>query len=513
MTDPASKKIPEESDEARAREERPAARAADPEKELQARRPALGERAAGRVQVLDDRGEAVREEQRARVPVARASGRDTQDAPFEGSDAGLVARSRSDAAPADKPVPKQVRRAVPLDGAGGLPPSTDHAAVRGRIDGFDKRAKARPRLRHLLVLLSFLLFVAGPIGISAWYLWNRAGDQFASQLGFLVQSEDSAMPVDALTGLVGGLTKSSSTNTDILFKFIQSQALVEKVDQRINLREVWSRNAEQDPVFAYRGGPSIEDLYAHWQRQVKLSYDQGTLDIRVLAYDPVDAQRIAQLIMDESQIKINEINDVSRQDRLRYAQEDLDRSLARLKEARNAVSTFRTQNQIIDPAAYATGQEGVLTTLQQQLAEALIQLGIVRSNAPSGDQRVDQAQLRVDVIREQIEAERARISGGGTVPANAGEAATTSDLFGRYEALEVDRQFSETVYTTALANYERARSEADRQSLYLAAYVLPTLAQIPEYPQRLRLMLILGGFLTLGWLVGVMIYYSIRDRR
>ena len=58
-----------------------------------------------------------------------------------------------------------------------------------------------------------------------------------------------------------------------------------------------------------------------------------------------------------------------------------------------------------------------------------------------------------------------------------------------------------------------ARAEANRQSRYLAAYVKPTLAQEAEYPERAKLLLILGGFLMLLWVIGVLIYYSLRDRR
>ena len=41
----------------------------------------------------------------------------------------------------------------------------------------------------------------------------------------------------------------------------------------------------------------------------------------------------------------------------------------------------------------------------------------------------------------------------------------------------------------------------------------PTLAQEAEYPERAKLLLILGGFLMLLWVIGVLIYYSLRDRR
>ena len=41
----------------------------------------------------------------------------------------------------------------------------------------------------------------------------------------------------------------------------------------------------------------------------------------------------------------------------------------------------------------------------------------------------------------------------------------------------------------------------------------PTIAVEAEYPQRLKILGLVGGFLMLTWLIGVMTYYSIRDRR
>ncbi|MBL9057846.1 MAG: sugar transporter, partial [Rhodobacteraceae bacterium] len=50
-------------------------------------------------------------------------------------------------------------------------------------------------------------------------------------------------------------------------------------------------------------------------------------------------------------------------------------------------------------------------------------------------------------------------------------------------------------------------------SRYLAAYVEPTLAQTPLYPQRMVIILV-GGFVIFGlWSICLLIYYSLHDRR
>lgn len=368
--------------------------------------------------------------------------------------------------------------------------------------------KARIHRRHVLIAVSFVLMVLLPITVSGLYLWTRAADQYASYLGFSVRSESAPSSAEVLGGLgsLVGMSNSSTTDTDILYKFIQSHDLVEKVDARLDLRTIWSK-AEGDPVFAYGGNDSLEDLLGEWERKVRIYYDDGMIDLRVLAFEPQDARAITQAIYDESTVLINDLNDVAREDALRYARDELESALVRLKEARQAMTAFRNRHQMVDPTADVQGQMGLVTSLQQQLAEALVALGTLQANAQPNDPRIEQTELRIRVIREQIEAERQKF-GSETA---TGEA--LSEVVGQYESLAVDREFAEGTYTAALAAYDAARAEASRQSRYLAAYVKPTLAQDAEHPERGKLLLILGGFLLVVWVIGVLIFYSLRDRR
>lgn len=367
---------------------------------------------------------------------------------------------------------------------------------------------ARFRARHILVAFSFLVWVLAPVGITAAYLWGVAADKYASYAGFLVRSEQSSIGTTEGIGGILSIVKGDGQETNILYKFIQSRSLVDRVNERVNLRDIWSKQP-QDWVFSYNDGPNPEDLVRYWNQNVKIFYDQGMLDLRVTAFDPVDAQLIAQTIIDESQSVINQLNSVARRDTLRYAEEDLNNSLHRLKEARAAVQAFRSQNNIVDPTAYVGGQEGVLTSLQQQLADAMVQLGMLKANAQSGNSRIAQAELRIEIINQQIDEERAKIGDESSSAQNS----STANIVSRYEILEVDRQYAESAYAVAKAAYDLARAQSDRQTLYLAQYVTPTIAVEAEYPQRLKILGLVGGFLMLTWLIGVMTYYSIRDRR
>jgi capsular polysaccharide transport system permease protein len=370
------------------------------------------------------------------------------------------------------------------------------------------RATLRPR--HKFLGLSFAGLVIVPLLVTAIYLWVVAADQYASHLGFSVRTEESSSAIELLGGITE-LSGSSSSDTDILYAYLTSQELVRKIDDAVDLRAIWSRVPySRDPLFAYDPPGTIEELLSHWERKVTIVYDSGTgmIDLRILAFAPEDAILIAEALLEECTAMINNLSALAREDAVRYAREELEAAVVRLKEARRAMTEFRNRTQIVDPAIDTQNQMGLLTTLQGQMAEALIELDLLSDTTRESDPRIVQAQRRIEVIQERINAERRKLGLGGG--ADTGEVFAT--LVGEYEGLLVDREFAESAYTAALASYDVAQAEARKQSRYLAAHVRPTRAEKSQYPERGKIIALMALFLSLGWAIAALIYYSLRDR-
>ena len=359
-------------------------------------------------------------------------------------------------------------------------------------------------------MISFAIAVLLPSAATAWYLWTRAADQYASYVGFSVRTEEMSSPIELLGGFTG-LSGSSSSDTDILYEFLQSQELVRAIDGTLDLRSIWSRPAERDPIFAYEPPGTIEDLLAQWERMVTVSYrgGSGLMDIRVLAFTPQEAQAVAEQIFERSNDMINELSAIAREDAIRYAREELDAAVDRLKTARRAITDFRNRTQIVDPTIDTQGQMSLVASLQSQLAEAMIELDLLRGTTPEGFPRLVQAERRIEVIERRIAEEREKLGIGES--GTGGDA--MANLVGEYEILTVDREFAEQSYTGALAAYDAALAEARRQSRYLAAHVRPTLSERSEFPQRAMLWATVTLFLALAWSIVVLVAYALRDRR
>lgn len=410
------------------------------------------------------------------------------------------------AAPPAKPAPKPASPAVPLPTKPAPQSATQASDLAARI-----AEPATVKTRHLGLLFSFILMVLAPVGIATWYLYTKAVDQYSSSLGFTVRSEDISSASDILGGLSNTLGRGGSRDSDILYEYIRSQEIVATIDARLDLKRLYSLHYEEDPLMGFDRTGTIEDLTDYWQRMVRISYDAGAglMDLRVLAFTPEDAKTIAEAIYDESLRTINTLSAIARQDGTRYALEDLDAAVARLKSTREALTAFRIQTQIVDVTADIQGQMGLLNTLQAQLAAALIDYDLLAASAREGDPRLTQAQSRIDVIEARIATERRKFGADSEAP--GGE--SYADTVANFERLTVDQEVAERTYIAALSAYDAAVAEANRQNLYLAAYVRPSLAEKSEYPQRELLVGLILLFSFLIWSILSLVYFSLRDRR
>ena len=375
-------------------------------------------------------------------------------------------------------------------------------------------APSRLQLRHWGLLISFLILVVLPSLVTGWYLWARAADRYVSSVAFSVRNAESSSALQLLSGIGQLGMSSSSSDTDILYQFIQSQELVGTIDAALDLRKIWSQaDPQRDPVFAYHTPGTIEDLMRYWPRMVKVYNDSGTgiINVQVQAFNPQDAQTIAQMIYDDSSEMINRLSAIAREDATRYAREDRDEALERLKLARAALTRFRNKTQIVDPAASVQNQMGLLSSLQTQLAETLISRATLKDTVPANDPRLLQEDRRIEVIQAQIALERKNLGLGNS--AGGDDPTAFADLVGEYERLAVEQQFAEQTYTAAMAAYDAAAAESRRQTRYLAAHVNPTLAQASEQPQRLMLLALVALFAFLIWAIILLVFYALRDRR
>ncbi len=369
----------------------------------------------------------------------------------------------------------------------------------------------RPKRRHRGLIVTFVSMVIIPLGVALWYLNVRAIDQFEASVAFTVRREDAVTPAEMLGGFAG-LSGASSRDTDILNEYLKSPDLVRALDAEFDLRSLYGTHWDRDPVFAFNPDGTVEDLSRYWQRMMRVNYDASTglISLSVRTFDAESAYALAQAVLNESRAMINELSAIAQGDLTRLAAMDLDDAETALTEARRALTEFRAAEQIVDPTADLQGQMGLISALQEQLADEMIRTDLLKSQTRAGDPRLIAGEQRISVIRDRIAEERQKI---GTGIVGGGSETDYARLVGRHESLTVELEIAREAYAAARTALEAARTEARRQTRYIAPFVKPA---VPERATGPDSVLITGGmaaFLLLTWLLASLVFYALRDRR
>ncbi|MDO6458405.1 hypothetical protein Q4494_15045 [Celeribacter halophilus] len=372
----------------------------------------------------------------------------------------------------------------------------------------DIAGPAQMKLRHFRIIHSFVLAVVVPMFLSGVYLWGFAKDQYLSSMSFSVRTESLQSATDLLGGL-SSITGSSSSDVDIVTQYIASSDLVQIVNEKIDLRAKFSTAWPMDFIYAFNPKGEFEDLLEYWNNNVTTRSENGIVTLTVRSFDPETSYEITRIVYEASRELINRLSDEAHADATRFSREELRAAEERLTQAREAMTNFRLEAQIIDPNASLQAQMSLLTELQVQLSENEVQKDLLSRTAQANDPRLNELNRKISALQAQIAIEQQKFGRGGMGP--GGESYAT--LFARYEGLSSDLQFSEEAYRSAQLAYSSAIAEAKRKARYLVAHVQPTIAEKSLYPQRITQLLVIGLFVMLVWSVGLLIFYSIRDRR
>lgn len=353
----------------------------------------------------------------------------------------------------------------------------------------------------------FLLVVALPLALIGAYLYGVAQDQYGSRASFSIRSQQgSGAAAQNFLGILNTVSSSGSAqDLDILRDYIRSQAMVDRLEGRTDLRAIFAQRGD-DVLLSLPAQASTEELLAYWRRMVRVSSEarDGILHLHVRAFDPEEAQLLAREILSASSDLINQLSNQARADNIRLSNELVVEARAGVQRVLEELTGFRRAHQIVSPDLGVQASSGVLAALQTQLAEALVSREQLALLSTGRDPRKQDLDNRVDALRTQIEAERASLS--------LGDMAANVDIYGRYQSLLLDQEMMNAAYAQALADLAVAHAESRRQARYVAVHIPPTLAQTAQYPQRIRIMATAGLILLLLWSVLTIFYRNARGK-
>lgn len=393
-----------------------------------------------------------------------------------------------------------------------VPPPEPGAAEGQLLTPTTPRAgPSRPRSRRRqLLLASFVLAVVVPTILAGAYYLFIAADRYAAGAGFSVRGMDGGgIGGGDLLGSFTGLASAGSTNSDsyIILQFLKSRDLIENVEKRLPFREIYG-SPRADVLTRLDPQLDIEHVMDYWAHRMRTTFDStsGILTFEVEAFTAKDAEQVAQAVLAETQRLVNDLSSQARRDAVAYAKTEVKRAEERLTRALSSLRNFRESERSINPAGVAQMQMELIGNLEMQRSTVNARIAAIQGEVDPDSPSMRSLRRQEEALQQQIQQLRSGIS----IDEDGGETALTGQL-AAYETLEVERNFAQQAYASALGSLEQARVEAGRQQRYLAVYSKPLRPQYPIYPERLLNIFLVFAGAVVFWGIGTLVTVSVRD--
>lgn len=343
--------------------------------------------------------------------------------------------------------------------------------------------------------------------LAAVYWLFLASDRYVSEARVIIQRSDisSSQTMDfssLLTGMGGGNRADQLLMRDHML----SLDMLRKLDAQLQLRQhyssqgdwlsrLWDAEAPPEKFLDYfRGRVSIElDEYA------------GVLSIKAQAYTPEMAQALAAAIVANGEKTMNGMAHALAREQVDFLEGQVTIMGERAQAKRSALLAYQNRKGLVSPQATAENVAAIVNRLESQLAELQTRRSSLLGYLHAGSANVVELNLQIEAVQKQIGTEKARLTAPGGQTLNA--------AVEEFQRLQMEAEFAQQVYQTALTALERGRVEATRTLKKVSVLQSAGMPEFPLEPRRFYNLLVF--VLTAFLLAGVLQLLSaiVRDHR
>lgn len=335
-------------------------------------------------------------------------------------------------------------------------------------------------VRAWLTRHAFLAAVVLACVLASLYWAVLASDRYVSEAHIVLQRTDSTAGQASDLGAL--LTGGNGNRGDqmLLRDHLLSTDMLRQLDAGLGLRAHFS-DSQRDLLSRLWQADTPDELFLHYMRsRISVEFDDyaGVLVVRSQAYDPNTAYAITRMMVKEGESTMNRLARKLAQDQVTFLEDQVGALGRRAIEARQDVVLYQNNKGLLSPEGTAENLATVVNRLQAQLSELQSRrsavAGYLTANAPG----MVELDLQISAIERQMRRERERLT------SSSGQ--TLNRTVEEYQRLKMAADFSQNVYSQALASLERGRMEAARTLRQVQVLQSPTLPQYPLEPQRLH---------------------------
>lgn len=355
--------------------------------------------------------------------------------------------------------------------------------------------------------LLFWVCVAVPTSLALLHFGLLASDVYVSESRFVVRSPKK--PAASGLGVLLESTGFANASDEVRAAqgYILSRDGLRAVEGDGLARRAWAN----DRIFLLdRFDPfgidsSSEELFLYYKGKVGADYDRetGITTLTVRAFSADDAEAINRRLLEQAEALVNQLNDRSQGDLVRYAEREVAEAQGKARTAALALASYRNRAGVIDPERQATVQLQMISKLQDELIGARMQL-LQLTKAADQNPQIPLLKVRIAGLQSAIAEQMGEVAGGsGSLSAAAAQ----------YQRLQLEREFADRQLAAALATLQDARNEARRQRAYVERIAQPSRPDDAMEPRRIRgiLSVLIAGLVA--WGVLSMLLAGVREHK
>lgn len=335
---------------------------------------------------------------------------------------------------------------------------------------------SKDRVKSILKNQSHWVIACVAILLVAFYWAFWAEDRYVSRATVVMESPQLSQSDISFSSI---LTGGSGGNTDLLLlrEYLRSVDMLKQVQDQLDFRSHYSEHGDMFARLNEADAP-IEKLHEYYKKRVSVELDEysGVLNIEVQAYTPEFAHKMEQLLLDAGERHMNEMGQRLAQEQVSFLEKQLARLNDRLKEARSKLLEFQNKEGLVAPEQTVESINQVVATLESNLAQLKAQRQSLSSYQSDSSSEMQRVQSQIGALHDQIQKQRDRLAQATGNSLNR--------VSSEYKTLELQAQFAQETYSSALSTLENTRLEAARKLKQLSVLQSPLMPEYSTKPDR-----------------------------
>jgi capsular polysaccharide transport system permease protein len=338
-----------------------------------------------------------------------------------------------------------------------------------------------------------------------WALW--ASDRYVSHANVVLESPQLASPTLSVSSLLSGGATSNLADMLLLRDYMRSVDMLKLLVEEADFRNHYANSGAD--FFSALGDVNapLEELHDYFLSRVSVELDDyaGVLRVDVEAFDPEEANKIAQLLLDEGERHMNLMGQRLAEEQVRFLEQQVALLEEKFQQTRDALLDYQNANGLVSPTGTVESLSSVVSGLEGQLAIAKARKSAMASFQSARSPEIVRVNSEIKALTNQIAQEQQRLA------RQSGNA--LNSISSEYQTLMLRAQFAQDSYSGALGALENTRIEAARKLKQVSVLQTPTMPEYPEQPERLYNSVVFAVIALFITLIINMLILIVKDHR